>query len=201
MRWPAWSWTYQTPIDLLYMSLDMNEMTSIKLNSSMDLLYMSSDMYEMTSINWTHQTPIDLLYMSLDMYEMTSMKLNSTIDLLYMSLDMYEMTSMKLNLPIDLLYMSLDMYEMTSMKLNKEKYGICFVVMYIWNGRINIYILGAFTEKSHSKPLEHNIVYTSIITLSHAMSYDVKWHQNKSWFSAIWLDVSDIMSKGLFHCY
>ena len=29
---------------------------------------------------------------------------------------------------------------------------------------MNIYILGEFTEKPYSKPLEHNIVYIPIIT-------------------------------------
>ena len=38
----------------------------------------------------------------------------------------------------------------------------------------NIYILGAFTEKPYSKTLERNVVYTSIITLSHATSHDIK---------------------------
>ena len=33
---------------------------------------------------------------------------------------------------------------------------------------VSIYILGAFTEKPYSKPLECNVIYTSIITLSHA---------------------------------
>ena len=36
----------------------------------------------------------------------------------------------------------------------------------------NIYILGVFTEKSYSKPLERNVVYIPIITLSHVMSHD-----------------------------
>ena len=35
---------------------------------------------------------------------------------------------------------------------------------------INIYILCVFTEKPYSKPLERNVVYIPIITLSHAMS-------------------------------
>ena len=43
----------------------------------------------------------------------------------------------------------------------------------------NIYILGVFTEKPYSKPLERNVVYIPIITLSHAMSHDFKWRQNK----------------------
>ena len=53
----------------------------------------------------------------------------------------------------------------------------------------NLYILGAFTEKPCSKPLERNVVYTSIITLSHATSHDVKGRQNKPWISKISLDV------------
>ena len=36
-----------------------------------------------------------------------------------------------------------------------------------------IYILSAFTEKPHDKPLERDVVYTSVITLSHATSHDV----------------------------
>ena len=38
----------------------------------------------------------------------------------------------------------------------------------------NIYILGVLTEKPYSKPLERNVVYIPIITLSHAMSHDFK---------------------------
>ena len=38
----------------------------------------------------------------------------------------------------------------------------------------NIYLLGVVTEKPYSKPLERNVVYTSIITLSHATSHVVK---------------------------
>ena len=38
----------------------------------------------------------------------------------------------------------------------------------------NIYILGVFTEKPFSKPLECNIVYIPIISLSHATSHDFK---------------------------
>ena len=37
---------------------------------------------------------------------------------------------------------------------------------------LNIYILGVFTEKPNSKPLERNVVYIPIITLSHATSHD-----------------------------
>ena len=40
--------------------------------------------------------------------------------------------------------------------------------------RINIYILGVFTEKPYSKPLKCNVVYIPIITLSHATSHDFK---------------------------
>ena len=39
---------------------------------------------------------------------------------------------------------------------------------------LRIYILGVFTEKPYSKPLERNVVYIPIITLSHAASYDFK---------------------------
>ena len=39
---------------------------------------------------------------------------------------------------------------------------------------LNIYILGVFTEKPYSKPLERNVVYIPIITLSHATSHDFK---------------------------
>ena len=35
---------------------------------------------------------------------------------------------------------------------------------------LNIYILGVFTEKLYSKPLEHNVVYIPITTSSHMMS-------------------------------
>ena len=37
-----------------------------------------------------------------------------------------------------------------------------------------IYILGVFTEKPYSKPLERNVVYIPVITLSHATSHDFK---------------------------
>ena len=37
-----------------------------------------------------------------------------------------------------------------------------------------IYIFGVFTEKPYSKPLERNVVYIPIITLSHATSRDFK---------------------------
>ena len=40
--------------------------------------------------------------------------------------------------------------------------------------RLNIYILAVFTEKAYSKPLERNVVYIPIITLSHATSHDFK---------------------------
>ena len=50
---------------------------------------------------------------------------------------------------------------------------------------INIYILGTFTEKPCTKPLECNVVYTSIITLRHMMLYDIKGSQNKPFFSTI----------------
>ena len=53
---------------------------------------------------------------------------------------------------------------------------------------INIYILGVFTEKPYSKPLECNVVYIPIIILSHATSHDFKWCQNKPWLSTIWLE-------------
>ena len=36
----------------------------------------------------------------------------------------------------------------------------------------NIYMLGVFTEKPYSKPLERNVVYIPIITLSHTTSHD-----------------------------
>ena len=39
---------------------------------------------------------------------------------------------------------------------------------------LNIYILGVFTEKPYSKPLERNVVCIPIITLSHATSHDFK---------------------------
>ena len=38
----------------------------------------------------------------------------------------------------------------------------------------NIYILGVFAEKPHSKSLEHNLVYIPITTLSHMMSVTPK---------------------------
>ena len=41
------------------------------------------------------------------------------------------------------------------------------------------YILGIFTEKPYSNPLERNVVYIQIITFSHATSHDFKWRQNK----------------------
>ena len=64
-----------------------------------------------------------------------------------------------------------------------------------------IYILGVFTEKPYSKPLERNVVYVPIITLSHATSRDFKCRQNKQWLSTIWLDVGDVMtSLTLFRC-
>ena len=54
-----------------------------------------------------------------------------------------------------------------------------------------IYILGVFTEKPYSKPLERKVVYIPIIILSHATSHDFKWRQNKPWLSTIWLDFGD----------
>ena len=40
------------------------------------------------------------------------------------------------------------------------------------NKSLYMYILGVFTEKSYSKPLERNVVYIPIITLSHMTSHD-----------------------------
>ena len=57
----------------------------------------------------------------------------------------------------------------------------------------NIYILGVFTEKPYSKPLERNVVYIPINTSSHATSHDFKWHQHKPWLATIWLDVGDVI--------
>ena len=59
----------------------------------------------------------------------------------------------------------------------------------------NIYILGVFTDNPYSKPLERNVVYISIISLSHAKSHDFKWRQNKPWLFTIWLDVRDVMTS------
>ena len=56
-----------------------------------------------------------------------------------------------------------------------------FIYLFIY-----IYILGVFTEKPYSKPLECNVVYIAIITLSQATSHDFKWRQNKPWLSTIW---------------
>ena len=39
---------------------------------------------------------------------------------------------------------------------------------------LNIYILGVYTEKPYSKPLERNVVYIPRITLNHATSHDFK---------------------------
>ena len=39
---------------------------------------------------------------------------------------------------------------------------------------VYIYILGVLIEKPCSKPLECNVVYVPIITLSHATSHDFK---------------------------
>ena len=39
---------------------------------------------------------------------------------------------------------------------------------------IHIYILGVFTKKLYSKPLECNVVYIQIITLRHMTSHDFK---------------------------
>ena len=65
----------------------------------------------------------------------------------------------------------------------------------------NIYILSSFTENPHNKPLECNVVYTSIITLGHATSHGIAWRQNKPWFSPIWLQSGDITtSLTPFHC-
>ena len=70
-----------------------------------------------------------------------------------------------------------------------------------WNENCRIYSLSSFTEKPNNKPLERNAVYTSIITLCHVTSHDVRWRQNKPWFSPIWLDAGDIMmSLMLFRC-
>ena len=58
-----------------------------------------------------------------------------------------------------------------------------------------IYIIGTLTEKTYDKPMKRNVVYNSIITLSHATSHEVKWHQNKPWYSTICLDVVDVMTS------
>ena len=64
-----------------------------------------------------------------------------------------------------------------------------------------IYILCVFTEKPYSTPLDRNVVYIPIITLSHATSHDFKWRQNKPWLSTVWMEVGDvIMSLTLFRC-
>ena len=39
---------------------------------------------------------------------------------------------------------------------------------------LNIYILGIFTEKPYSKPLERNVVYIPITTSSHTTSMTSK---------------------------
>ena len=68
----------------------------------------------------------------------------------------------------------------------------CFYVGYVLLCLyLYIYILSAFTEQLYSKPLECNVIYTSIITLSLPTSHDIKWRQNIPWFSTIWLDVND----------
>ena len=64
----------------------------------------------------------------------------------------------------------------------------------------NIYIPVVFTEKPCSKPLERNVVYILMITLSHAMSHDFKWRQNKPWLFTIWLDVGDVMTSLTLFC-
>ena len=66
---------------------------------------------------------------------------------------------------------------------------------------INIYILGVFTEKHYNKPLERNVIYIPIITLSHATSHDFRWRLDKPWLSTIWFDVGDVItSLTLFRC-
>ena len=50
---------------------------------------------------------------------------------------------------------------------------------------VNIYILDVFNEKPFSKPLEPNLVYILIITLSRATSHDFKSRQNKPWLSMV----------------
>ena len=53
---------------------------------------------------------------------------------------------------------------------------ICLYVVYpespVGLLNLNIYILDVFTEKPYSKPLERNVVYIPIITLSHPTSYE-----------------------------
>ena len=39
---------------------------------------------------------------------------------------------------------------------------------------LSIYILGVFTEKPYCKPLEANVVYIPIITLSQVTSHDLR---------------------------
>ena len=52
--------------------------------------------------------------------------------------------------------------------------------------KYNICILGVFTENPYSsKPLERNVVYIPIITLSHATTHGFKWRQNEPWLSTI----------------
>ena len=75
-------------------------------------------------------------------------------------------------------------------KLFIQHTGIVSRILYI-------YILGVFTEKPYSKPLEYNVVYIPTITLSHVTSHDFKLHQNKPWLSTIWLDIDDVIDAVL----
>ena len=54
-------------------------------------------------------------------------------------------------------------------------------------------VFGVFTDKPYSRLLERNVVYSPIITLSHATLHDFKWRQNKPWLSTILLDVGDVI--------
>ena len=76
-------------------------------------------------------------------------------------------------------YLVLDFYVKAGIRLSLRDKRL-FQITKVEITRVDcIYILGVFTEKPYSKPLEYNEIYIPNITLSHPMSYDFKWRQNK----------------------
>ena len=59
-------------------------------------------------------------------------------------------------------------------KINHALVNLNLSFNWTWNRAIMslFYILGVFSEKPYSEPLEHNIVYIQIITLSYMTSHD-----------------------------
>ena len=71
-------------------------------------------------------------------------------------------------------YLMLDFYVKTGIRFSVRDKRL-FEITEVEITRVDcIYVLGVFTEKSCSKPLERNVVYIPITTLSHATSVTSK---------------------------